>query len=59
MATDGAKDLDPGEGAGGPRWFVGKIPAERRGLNLGDDKLHERGRVEVNHRSTALETVHA
>ena len=57
VAADGAKDLDAREGAGGPLGFVTKIAAERRGLGLGDDELHERGGVEVHPAATALGTV--
>jgi len=45
VPADCAKDLDPGEGAGGPLRLLAQIAAERRGLRLGDDELHKRGGV--------------
>ncbi len=50
VATDGTKDFDSRQSAGSPRRFVGQVPAERRGLRLSDDELHQRRRIEVNQR---------
>jgi len=47
VAADGAKDLHAREGAGGTLGFVSEIAAEREGLRLGADELHERGGIVV------------
>ncbi len=54
VPTDRAKDLDPGQGTGGPSRLLAKIAAERRGLGLGDDQLHQRGGVQVHHPRLSL-----
>src|SRR5947208_15279837 len=50
MPPHGAQDRDQGEGTGSASGFPAEIASERRGFRLGDDELHERGRVQVYHR---------
>ena len=50
VTARGAKNLDAGQSAGRPLGFAAEIAAQRQRLRLGDDKLHERGGIEIDHR---------
>jgi len=51
MTLDSAKHLDANERARYSLTLAPEIAAEGQGLRLVDDKLHERGGIEIDHRN--------